>query len=298
VKRLAAFFVVLIAAAAALYFSQRRPGPTPISANAVVEIAADTQRDLTRVPLQFTRLSDADEIAIGNQLAEQFAYQSAKLDTRQQFLESYVRRVGASVAEHAHRPLPYTFHLIPNSTMMNAFSIPGGHVYIGEGLLGFMTCEDQLAFVLSHEIEHIDHYHCAERFQVEARLRKLKLGVVGIIVQIPLSVWQAGYNKDEELEADREGMRLAVLSGYSPYGAVSMFEKFRKLQSEYVIHAQNPGDELSDLARQSLEGYFRSHPEPSARIAQANSLIAAQGWQKLTAQKPFAVQYHTKESKN
>jgi predicted Zn-dependent protease len=79
-----------------------------------------------------------------------------------------------------------------------------------------MTSEDQLAAILGHEVEHIDHYHCAERFQIEARPRKLQLGIIGALVQIPLSVWEAGYNEDEELEADREGMRLAVLSGYSP----------------------------------------------------------------------------------
>jgi len=39
---------------------------------------------------------------------------------------------------------------------------------------------------------------------------------VGELVQIPLEVWEAGYSKDEELEADREGLRLAVLGGYSP----------------------------------------------------------------------------------
>jgi predicted Zn-dependent protease len=298
VKRIAAFFLVLIAAASALYFSQRRRDPTPISANAVMEMAADAQRDLTRVPLQFTHLSDADEIAIGNQLAQQFAFQTQTSDPRQQALERYVRRVGSSVAAHAHRRLPYTFHLIPNAAMVNAFSIPGGHVYIGAGLLSLMTTEDQLAFVLSHEVEHIDHYHCAERLQVQARLRKLKLGVVGLLVQIPLSAWQAGYNKDEELEADREGIRLAVAAGYSPYGAVSLFEKFSKLHAEYVIHAKNPADELSDLALQSLEGYFRSHPEPSERIAQANSLIAEEGWQKLTAQKPFALARGPGERKN
>ena len=125
--------------------------------------------------------------------------------------------------------LPYSFHLAAESAMINAFSLPGGPVYVGEGLLDLMTSEDQLASVLGHEIEHIDHYHCAERVQMEARLRNLKLEVVGALVQIPLSVWEAGYNKDEELEADREGMRVAVLGGYSPYGAVTLFEKFAKL---------------------------------------------------------------------
>jgi hypothetical protein len=62
---------------------------------------------------------------------------------------------------------------------------------------------------VEHEIEHIDHYHCAERVQVED-------------------------------------------------GAVTLFEKFAKLHKEYIIHAQSPEEELSQLAIQSLEGYFRS----------------------------------------
>ena len=130
-------------------------------------------------------------------------------------------------------------------------------------MLDLMTSEDELAAVLGHEIEHIDHYHCAERVQIEAQLRKLKLGLMGAIVQILLQVWEAGYNKDEELEADREGTRLAVLAGYSPYGAVAMFERLSNLHSEYVIHAQSPEKELSQPAIQSLQGYFRSHPLPS-----------------------------------
>jgi predicted Zn-dependent protease len=145
--------------------------------------------------------------------------------------------------------------------------------------------------VIGHEIEHIDHYHCAERVQIEARLRNLNLGIIGALVQIPISVWEAGYNKDEELEADREGMRLTVLAGYSPYGAVTLFEKFAKLHQEYIIRAQSPEEELSGLAIQSLEGYFRSHPEPSERLAQANALIAHERWQDRKTQKPFRVEY-------
>jgi hypothetical protein len=75
-------------------------------------------------------------------------------------------------------------------------------------------------------------------------------------------------------------MRLAVLGGYPPYGAVTSFEKFAKLHNEYIIHAQSPEQELSELAIQSLEGYFRSHPQPSERLARANRLIAQEGWQK------------------
>jgi predicted Zn-dependent protease len=296
-RRLAIFGVVLAVGVSALYFSQRRHDSTPVSANAVVEVVADAQRELSRVPMRLTRLSDDEEIAIGNQLADQYSGVAAHLSPEELGLESYVRRVGNNVSLHAHRRLPYSFRLVPNRTMINAFSLPGGPVYVGEGLLDLMTSEDQLAAVLGHEVEHIDHYHCAERVQIEARLRKLRLDIVGVLVQIPLTVWEAGYNKDEELEADREGMRLAVLGGYSPYGALSLFEKFARLHNEYIIHAQSPEEELSELAIQSLEGYFRSHPQPSERLAQANRLIAQEGWQDRKTEKPFRVEYETRNGK-
>jgi predicted Zn-dependent protease len=290
-KRAIAFVIVLGLGGTALYFSQRRRTPTPVSANAIVAMAAAAQRDLTRGPMRVTRLSDDEEIAIGKELAQQYAVSTERLTPEEQALESYVRRVGNAVAQHAHRRLPYSFHLQPDRAMINAFSLPGGTVYVGEGMLDLMTSEDQLAAVLGHEVEHIDHYHCAERVQIEARLRNLRLDIVGVLLQIPFSVWEAGYNKDEEMEADREGLHVAVLGGYSPYGAVSLFEKFGRLQKEYVIHAESPEEELSELALQSLEGYFRSHPQPSERLAQANSLIAQEGWQDRKAQRPFRVEY-------
>ncbi len=290
-KRAAAFVIVLLVGVAALYFSQRRRDPTPVSANAIVAMAADAQRDLSRAPLRLTRLSDGEEIALGKELAAGYSIPTNKLTPEQQALDSYVRQVGSAVSRNAHRHLPYSFHLVPDRSMINAFSLPGGFVYLGEGMLDLMTSEDELAAVLGHEIEHIDHYHCAERVQIEAQLRNLKLGLMGAIVQIPLQAWEAGYNKDEELEADREGMRLAVLGGYSPYGAVAMFERLSKLHSEYVIHAQSPEEELSQLAIQSLQGYFRSHPLPSERQAQAQSLIAQEGWQDRKTQRAFRVEY-------
>lgn len=290
-KRAVIFLAVLLIGIAALYYSQRRHDSTPVSANAIVALAADAQRDLTRAPMRFTRLSDREEIEIGNDLAQKYSGGSAKLSPEEHALENYVEHVGNSLAAHTHRRLPYSFHLLPNRSMMNAFSLPGGGVYVGEGLLDLMTSEDELAFVLGHEIEHIDHYHCAERVQIEAQLRHVNLDIVGAILQIPLSVWEAGYNKDEELEADREGIRLAVLAGYSPYGAVSLFEEYSKLHREYVIHAQSPEEELSELAIQSLQGYFRSHPLPSERLLQAQSVIAQEHWQERKTQKPFRIEY-------
>jgi len=285
------FFVVLGAAAGALYYVQRREKDSQVSANAIVELAADAQRDITRAPMRLTRLSDEDEIAIGKKLASQYVSSKRALDPKQTALEFYVRRVGGRVAAHAHRQLPYEFHLIPDNNLINAFALPGGVVYVGEGMTDLMLTEDELANVLAHEVEHVDHYHCVERFQIEAQLRNVDLDVVGALLRLPLELWETGYRKDEELEADREGMFLAVHAGYSPYGALKTFEQFARLHKEYVIHAETPEEELSELAIESLGGYFRTHPLPSERLAQARRIIAEQHWEKLTEQRPFHIEY-------
>jgi predicted Zn-dependent protease len=285
------FFLILGFALAGLYWSQRRPKSNPVSANAILNMAADAQRDLSRIPMHFTRLSDEQEIAIGKELAARYARETRKLTPEEEGLQKYVTRVGGSLAVHAHRHLPYTFTVLPDHNMINAFSLPGGPVYLGEGMLDLMMSEDELASVLGHEIEHIDHYHCVERVQLEAKLKNLNLEVLGVLLQIPFELWQAGYNKDEEFEADREGMSLAVQSGYSPYGTLDMFERLAKLCDEYVIHAHSPDEELSQLAIQSLSGYFRSHPLPSERLVQANRLIAEKHWEDRKTQKPFRVDY-------
>src|SRR5262249_38003265 len=154
--------------------------------------------------------------------------------------------------------------------LINAFALTGGHIYVGAGLLSMMDSEDELAAVIGHEIEHVDHYHCAERLQLEEALRKIPLGG---LVGLPMERFEAGYSKDQEMEADREGTRLAAASGYSPNGAIRMFEAFDALHKQYQARARSPQEEVSNVALQTVEGYFRSHPLPSERIAQIQRLI-------------------------
>lgn len=288
-KRLLALAVVLLVAGVGLYLAEHRPHPDTVSSNEVVDLAADWQRDASRIPLGMTRISDAEEVRIGKQLAAQ--YTASELDPEQKAMQHYVQTVGAVLAAHAHRRLPFEFHLVPDRGLVNAFALPGGQVFIGQGLLDLMHSEDELVFVLGHEIEHIDHFHSVERVQVEARMRKIDLGVLGELAQIPVGLWQAGYSKDEEAEADREGLRLACVSGYSPRGAIDLLNRFATLREEYVVHAKTPAGELSQLAISGLEGYFRSHPLPSERLAQAQAVIADDHLPMDRAVKPFRVEY-------
>lgn len=275
-KKWIAFSTVLVLAAGAVTLSERQKQDVPASPQALLYLVADTEQELTRMPVRFTRMSDDEEISIGNQLASAYTGSLGNLRNPQNSeVTAYISRVGAQLAARAHRKLPYKFHYIPDPYFINAFAIPGGHVYIGEGLVSLMDSEDELAAVLGHEIEHIDHYHCAERAQQEQALRHIPLG--GLIA-IPVEIFEAGYSKDQELEADREGTRLAVQSEYSPTGALRMFDKFQQLYQESQSKARSPQEELSQVAVQTLEGYFRSHPLPSERIAQIQKLIASERW--------------------
>jgi len=267
---------VVLLGIASVVVSERRKVDVPASPAALLYLIADTEQELTRMPVSFTRMTDEEEIRIGNELARSYASDQEQNNTPEaSVVEHYLARVGSQLASRAHRKLPYKFHYIANSSFINAFALPGGHVYVGGGLLSLMDSEDELAAVLGHEIEHIDHYHCAERVQQEQALRKIPLGG---LVALPIELFEAGYSKDQELEADREGTRLAVQAGYSASGAIRMFEGFEQLYKEYEAKAKTPQQELSQVALQTLEGYFRSHPLPSERIAQVQKMMASEGW--------------------
>ena len=289
------FAIIVTLGIAALVWSERHPREVRVTPESLLYFIADSEWELTRLPMAATRLSDQEEIDIGNELARHnFWYLQRNFDRtleqklQDKLVQDYVSGVGAKVAARAHRKLPYKFHYIPNMDFVNAFALPGGHVYIGAGLVALMDSEDELAAVLGHEIEHIDHYHCVERVQMEQRLRRIPLGN---LMGIPLSIFEAGYSKDQELEADREGTQLAVWAGYSPLGALRMFETFDRLYQEYVKRAKSPQEELSQVAIQTIEGYFRSHPLPSERIEQIRKLIAENNWGGLNHERDLEVAY-------
>lgn len=273
-KRIAILLLVVGAATGALYYGERSKADAPVTPAPLMHVIGAAEREATRVPMEMTRLSDDEEIDAGNRMAAGYlSYLPHSDQTNDAAMAVYVERIGRTLGASAHRKLPYQFHYVPQMGFVNAFALPGGHVFVGKGLIAMMTTEDELADVIGHEIEHIDHYHCAERLQVEAKLRHIPLGGLAML---PIELFQAGYTKEQELEADREGIRLASKSGYSATAVTQLFTVMDQRYHEREIGARTPQGEMSKVAFATLTEYFRSHPPASERIAQIEQVAAAE----------------------
>ncbi len=195
-------------------------------------------------------------------------------------LTTYVNDVGQKLAAVSDRPLPYEFSVL-NSSVPNAWALPGGKIAINRGLLTELDNEAELAAVLGHEIVHAAARHGAK---AQERGTLLQVGMVAAQVGVAMSdvgatagnllVMGAGvgaqlvstkYGREAELESDLYGMRYMQRAGYDLQGAVTLQEKFLKLS------------EASGRNQNWLEGLFASHPPSAERVARNRASVAALG---------------------
>jgi beta-barrel assembly-enhancing protease len=169
-------------------------------------------------------ITDTDEVRAGQILAEEFAQNEGMRSTPQTTkIDEYLQAVGDRVAARAQRKLPYRFHFDPSPAFKSAVGLPGGQIFVGDGILAYMDSEDQLAAVLGHEVEHIALNQCRDRLikvLAEKHLSTDKLEELKVDDFLP------GYGHDNELAADREGVKLATEAGYSPKGAIRLLRTF------------------------------------------------------------------------
>jgi len=179
----------------------------------------------------------------------------------------YVQSVGQRVAQYADRDLPYEFKVI-NSSVPNAWALPGGKLAINRGLLTELGSEAELAAVLGHEVVHAAAGHSAHAASRAALAQgAVILGGVAVgastdndeYTQVALlggmigaQLIQQRYSRDAEREADLYGMRYMKRAGYDPAAAVELQETFVRLSEN-----RQPG---------WLEGLFSSHPPSPERV--------------------------------
>lgn len=215
----------------------------------------------------FNLISVDDEWALGQDLAAQVAEQMTIISDPE--IDAFVQKMGSdllAVATSGLARLPWTFHVVLDDSV-NAFNIPGGHVYINSGLIAALDDYAELAAVVGHEAGHGLARHGTR--QLSARygaslLAGLALGGDPSQVEEMVATFVAGgammkFSRDDELEADRTGIHLAFYSGVDPRGAIQMFE---------VLNS------LSRRDPNAIERFLASHPLPEERISEAHRRIS------------------------
>lgn len=179
-------------------------------------------------------------------------------------LQAYVRSVGQRLADVSDRALPYEF-VVLNSSVPNAWALPGGKIAINRGLLTELGSEAELAAVLAHEIVHAAARHGALAMQRGMLLQTVLVATAATTGRgdySGLAVGAAGVGaqlinqrngREAELESDRYGMIYMSRAGYDPAAAIT-------LQQTFVRLSENRADPSW------LAGLFASHPPSVERV--------------------------------
>ncbi len=196
------------------------------------------------------------QVAMGREFARQVE-QSSHLITDPKVNE-YVNRIGQNLARNSDSKLPFTIKVLDDETP-NAFTLPGGFMYVNSGAV--LTAEDEaeLAGVMAHEIGHVAACHIA-RQQTRGTLLSLAsiplmvvggplvgLGV-GEVMNLAVPATFMKFSRNFEAQADYLGIQYAYKSGYDPVGMINFFERLEALEKKkkgfitkaYESHPQTP----------------------------------------------------------
>jgi predicted Zn-dependent protease len=216
---------------------------------------------------QRVAMTPEQEIALGYQSAPQMAAQMGGLSQNEK-ARALVRQVGEKLLRSsfaAKSPYKFSFHVIADPRTVNAFALPGGPIFVTEGLLRVLKSEAELAGVLGHEIAHVIARHSSERLAKQQLTQGLLSAVVvgsgdystAQIGQVVGSMINMKYGRDDELESDRLGLRIMAEAGYDPRAMIRVMEAL----------AQASGG-----SRQPE--FVSTHPAPENRAARIKEEIA------------------------
>ncbi len=188
-------------------------------------------------------------------------------------LLAYLNRLGQQLVSVSERSdLRFHFYIV-NTEVVNAFALPGGHVYLTRGLIERTENASQLSSVLAHEIGHVAARHGAQALQRELRTGSVVnllyflflRGEPALLEDGPLHLgtrlWHASNSRAAEREADQLAVRYLVSTGVDPQGMVQLL--------------QGLVEEEQDHARAGVE-WFSTHPMTVNRVRVLQRKIARQ----------------------
>ena len=185
---------------------------------------------------QFIMLPDSEMNAMGLDAAKEITTKEPVERGTQH--AAMVERVGRRIAAVSDAPgYQWSFNLIAKD-IPNAFCLPGGKVFVYEGLFKYARTEEQLAAVMSHEVAHALARHGAERMSMSMAAQGVG-AVAGSALGNPNFAQAFGvaanygvilpYSRTQESEADRIGLILMAKAGYPPEAAVTLWQNMMQV---------------------------------------------------------------------
>lgn len=161
-------------------------------------------------------------------------------------IAGYVEKIGQRIIS-VMPPQPFTYHFyVIKEDSYNAFAGPGGLIFIFSGLFAAMENEEELAGILSHEIAHIANRHISRNMARSktiglATLAGLAAGILLGIGGVPTEAIAIGalagaqsislaYSREDEMEADKTGLKNLFKAGYTGEGLLTILKKMRSKQ--------------------------------------------------------------------
>ena len=222
-------------------------------------------------------IAQTDEESVGKAAAAQVLGAAPLVASAD--LSRYVNLVGGVIAEQSGSLYKWRFAVI-RSDAINAFAMPGGYILLSAGLVRALGSEDELAFVLAHEIAHVTrkhHYQVVQRQRLAEQAARGLQNVAGSdaakLSRASGEIYARGLDKGAEFEADRLGVEYMTRAGYDPAAALGVLERLMGLAGN------DPRTEL----------LFSTHPSPAERFDQ----LAGSGVEKLPRPAARAVAVRT-----
>jgi predicted Zn-dependent protease len=215
----------------------------------IINDLLNTANLLNETLLEITALSDEDENLIGDELDKQIS-KDLNITKERKF---NIKKIFNNLMKYVNRTnINYSYKVV-RTDEVNAYAIAGGRMYINTGIIDFLDTEDEIAFVLAHEISHNELRHCIKRVQYAAIASSIDPNL-GEVVQVAYGMYSMPFTKYDEFEADELGVKLMNKAGYNKSGAISFFEKLEELEREYGM------DE-----RDAVNDFISSHPTAKER---------------------------------